>query len=133
MPKFLLKFLLFILLIAITLIIFLNYVGLETDKFNNLIKNKANQAHQHVKLDFENTKIHLNLKELNLAVKLQNPKILIKGNEIILSKFNLFLPLKSFITSDFLLERAHIAFYKNDINRGILTDLIVWLFLVNLF
>ena len=59
MPKFLLKFLLFILLIAITLIIFLNYVGLETDKFNNLIKNKANQAHQHVKLDFENTKIHI--------------------------------------------------------------------------
>ena len=52
---------------------------------------------------------------MNLGVKLQNPKILVKNKEIILSKLNLFLPLKSFITSDFLLKRAEVAFVKNDI------------------
>ena len=40
---------------------------------------------------------------------------MIKNNEIILSKLNLFLPLRSFITSDFLLKRAEVAFAKNDI------------------
>ena len=115
MVKFLLRFFLLTLVTLIIIIIFLIYFGLETDKFNDLIKNKANEAHEQVKLEFKETKIHLNLRELNLAVKLKNPKILIKKNEIILSKLNLFLPLRSFITSDFLLERAEIAFIQNDI------------------
>ena len=75
MAKFLFRFFLLILLTVIIIIIFLSYIGIETDKFNDLIKNKANEAHQQVKLDFQETKIHLNLRELNLAVKLQNPKI----------------------------------------------------------
>ena len=115
MVKFLLRFFLLTLVTLIIIIIFLSYFGLETDKFNDLIKNKANEEHEQVKLEFKETKIHLNLRELNLAVKLKNPKILIKKNEIILSKLNLFLPLRSFITSDFLLERAEIAFVQNDI------------------
>jgi len=115
MGKFLLKFF-FVLSISIILIIFyLSYFGIETDKFDDLIKEKANEVSRYAKLDFKNTKIHLNTKELNLAVKLQNPKILIKNNEIVLSRIDLFLPLKSFITSDFLLQRAEVAFFENDI------------------
>ena len=115
MTKFFSRFI-FLLLISITsIIIYLSYFGLETDKFDNLIKDKANAIYRYTKLEFKNTKIHLNPKELNLVVKLQNPKILIKNNEITLSKIDLFLPLKSFITSDFLLQRAEIAFFKNDI------------------
>ena len=115
MGKFLLRFFLLILITIIIAIIFLTYFGLETNKLDNLIKNKANEVNQYVKLDFKKTKIHLNPIELNLAVKLQNPKILIKGNEIILSKLDLFLPLRSFFNSDFLLQKAEVAFMKNDI------------------
>ena len=74
-------FLLIIILISIT--IFLSYFGIETDKFDGLIKNRANEKNKNVKLGFQNTKIHLNPTELNLIVKLQNPKILIKEDEII--------------------------------------------------
>ena len=115
MGKFLLRFFLLILITIIIAIIFLTYFGLETNKLDSLIKNKANEVNQYVKLDFKKTKIHLNPIELNLAVKLQNPKILIKGNEIILSKLDLFLPLRSFFNSDFLLQKAEVAFMKNDI------------------
>ncbi len=109
------RFLFLILITLISIIIYLSYFGVETDKFNSIIKNKANEVAKNAKLEFQNTKIHINIKELNLAVKLQNPKILIKNNEIILSKIDLFLPLKSFITSDFLLKRAEIAFFNNNI------------------
>ena len=115
MGKFFLRFFLIILIIIVSVVLFLTYFGLETDRFDNLIKNKTNEINQNVKLEFQKTKIHLNLTKLNLVVKLQKPKILLKNNEIILSKLNLFLPLRSFITSDFLLERAQIAFTKNDI------------------
>ena len=115
MGRFFLKFILTLLILAVFSIIFLSYFGLETDKFDDLIKSKANEVNKNVKLEFQKTKIHINPTELNLGVKLQNPKILVKNNEIILSKLNLFLPLRSFITSDFLLRRAEVSFVKNDI------------------
>ena len=115
MGKFFLRFFLIVLIIMVSVIIFLSYFGLETDKFDALIKSKANEVNKYVKLEFQKTKLHINPTELNLEVKLQNPKILVKNNEIILSKLNLFLPLRSFITSDFLLKRAEVAFAKNDI------------------
>ena len=102
MGRFFLKSFLALLILAVFSIIFLSYFGLETDKFDDLIKSKANEVNKYVKLEFQKTKIHINPTELNLGVKLQNPKILVKNNEIILSKLNLFLPLRSFITSDFL-------------------------------
>tara|TARA_B100000029_G_scaffold510335_1_gene601531 strand:- start:875 stop:3112 length:2238 start_codon:yes stop_codon:yes gene_type:complete len=116
MGKFLFRFFLFLLAGTFSVLIFLSYIGLETDKFNNLIKKKANESHEQIKLEFQKTKIYLNPGELNLVVKLKKPKILVKQKEIVLSKLNLYLPLKSFITSDFLLKRSEIAFVENDIN-----------------
>ena len=78
MGKFFLRLFLIILIVVVSAIIFLSYFGIETDKFDRLIKNKANEVNRHVKLGFQKTKIHINPTELNLEVKLQNPKILVK-------------------------------------------------------
>jgi len=115
MYKFFLRFLLLLLIIFISSVVYLSYFGIDTDKFDELIKNKANEVNKYVKLEFEKTKIYLNVKEFNLVVKLQDPKVQIRNNEIDLSKLDLFLSLKSFFTSDFLLKRAEIAFRENDI------------------
>ena len=84
MGKFFLRLFIFVSIITIILTIFLSFFGIETDKFDGLIKNKANEVNRYVKLEFQKTKIYLNPTELNLIVKLQNPKILVKENEIIL-------------------------------------------------
>ena len=115
MSKFFLRFFLIVLIVSISVIIFLSYFGIETDKFDGLIKSKANEVNRYITIGFQKTKIHLNPTKLTLVVKLQNPKILVKNNEIILSKLDLFLSLRSFFTSDFLLKRAEVAFAKNDI------------------
>ena len=115
MSKFFLRFFLIVLIVVVSATIFLSYFGIETDKFDGLIKSKANEVNRYVKLGFKKTKIHINPTEFNLVVKLQNPKILVKKNEIILSKLDLFLSLKSFFSSDFLLKKAEVAFVKNDI------------------
>ena len=115
MSKFILRFFLLSLVVITLMAIFLTYFGFETDRFNALIKNKANEINQYTKLEFEKTKIHLNPGEFNLVVRLKKPRILIRDHKIDLSKIDLFLSLKSFISSDFLLERAEIAFVKNDI------------------
>ena len=115
MGKFILRFLLLILIIIFSTTAYLSYFGIETNRFDSFIKKKANEVNQNVKLEFSGTKIHLNLTELNLVVKLKDPKILIKNKEVKLSKIDLFLSIKSFYSSDFLMKKAEIAFAKNDI------------------
>ena len=115
MGKFFFSFFFIVLTTIVSVIIFISYFGLETDKFDDLIKSKANTVNNNVKLEFKKTKIHLDISELRLLIKLQDPKVLVRNNEIDLSKLDLFLSLKSFFSSDFLLKRADIAFEKNDI------------------
>jgi len=115
MNKFLLRFFIALLAVIFSFIIYLSYFGIETNKFNTLIKSKANEVNQNVKLEFDKTKIYLNPTELNLVVKLKEAKVVIKGNQINLSKLNLFLSIRSFYSSSFLLKRAEIAFAKNHI------------------
>ena len=90
MGKFFLKFLSTIIIFILITVGYLSFFGVETDRFDNIIKSKANEVNKNVKLEFNKTKIHLNPTELNLVVKLQNPRILVKGNQIDLSKLNLF-------------------------------------------
>ena len=115
MAKFFLRFSLLVIITVTLSIIFLSYFGIETDKFDSIIKEKANEVNQNVKLEFNKTKIHLSLSELNLVVKLKDPKISIRNDEINLSKLNLFISIKSFFSSDFLLKKAEISFAKNHI------------------
>ena len=61
MGKFILRFFLLSLVAIILLAIFLAYFGFETDRFNVLIKNKANEINQYTKLEFQKTKIHFSL------------------------------------------------------------------------
>ena len=95
--------------------VYISYFGIETDKFDHLIKEKANKVNNYTVLKFRKTKIYFNPSELGLVVKLKNPKVLVKNNEFSLSKLYLFLPVKSFFNSDFLLKKAEIGFVENDI------------------
>ena len=70
MVKFFLRFFLIVLIVNVSVVIFLTYFGLETDRLDNLIKNKTNEINQNVKLDFQKTKIYVNPTELNLVIKL---------------------------------------------------------------
>ena len=58
MKKFFIRLFLSILIIIFSALVYLSYFGLETDKFDGLIKNKANEVNRNVKLGFQKTKIH---------------------------------------------------------------------------
>ena len=115
MVKFIFRFLIFFIIIITLFLIYLSYFGIETSKFDSLIKEKANTVNNNIKFEFNKTKIHLDFKDLKLLIKLKNPRILVKDNKISLVKLNLYLSLKSFYRSDFLLEKVNITFRKNDI------------------
>ena len=80
MGKFFLRSFIILLVIFFSFILYLSFFGIETNKFDSLIKEKANEVNQNVKLEFNKTKTHLNLKEVNLAVKLKEPRVIICQN-----------------------------------------------------
>ena len=75
MYKFFLRFFIFFIVVIVLFTVYLSYFGIETNRFNSLIKNRANEVNRHVQLEFQKTKIHLNPVELNLVLKLKEPKI----------------------------------------------------------
>ena len=66
MGRFFLRFFLILIAIVVSVIIFLSYFGIETEKFDHLIKKKANEVNKYVKLDFNKVKIHLNISKFDL-------------------------------------------------------------------
>ena len=53
--------------VVFLIIIFLSYVGFETDKFDSLIKNKSNTIHNNVKIEFNKTRTYRNLSDLKAS------------------------------------------------------------------
>ena len=75
MIKWISAFLLFLLSIFFIAIFYLSTIGIETNSFNNLIRNKLKNYNEDVDLKFSKAKLLLDIKSLNLKIKLINPKI----------------------------------------------------------
>ena len=116
MGKFILKFFIVFLILLFSIAVYLAYFGIETDRFDQSIKQKANESNRYVEFEFNKTKIHLNLREFNIFIKLQEPKIIVKGSEIKLSRIDLVLSLKSLYTRKVILKSIEVEFKKNKIN-----------------
>ncbi|MDB3887152.1 hypothetical protein N9331_05055, partial [Candidatus Pelagibacter sp.] len=67
MKKNLLKYIFVIISILSLLIVYLSIFGLETDRFNSLIRNKINQFDKNIEIELK--KIRLTLNPLNFKVK----------------------------------------------------------------
>ena len=81
MIKWISAFLLFLLSIFFIAIFYLSTIGIETNSFNNLIRNKLKNYNEDVDLKFSKAKLLLDIKSLNLKIKLINPKIESKKKE----------------------------------------------------
>ena len=96
-------------------------------QFDQSIKQKANESNRYVEFEFNKTKIHLKLRDFNIFIKLQEPKLILKGNAIILSRVELVLSLKSLYASKAILKSIEVEFKKNNIRNN---NLQVWKFLI---
>ena len=89
-----------LLLILVTFIVFsvffLSFYGLETDYFNSTIQNKIRTFNSNFNLKFQKTNILLDLKKLELKVKVIKPIINFNNTPTKLSKLNLNISIKSF-------------------------------------
>ena len=114
MKKIIYNFILSIFFIFISLVIILSTLGVETDKFNNLISEKVFNTNN-INLKLNTVKFKLDYKELRLFLETKNPKIIYK--EILLPAQNIkvyvdFLPL---FKSNFIIRKISLKLEELDI------------------
>ena len=109
----------FLILVAITVftLFYLSFYGLETDYFNPTIQNKVKTINPNFDLEFQKTNILLDLKKLELKVKITKPKINFNNTSTDLSKLNLNISVKSFLKNEFALQNGEVGLKKIDIKQ----------------
>ena len=97
MIKWILRTFFLLITIAVFSLFFLSFYGLKTDYFNSTIQNKVKTINPNFNLEFQKTNILLDLKKLELKVKVTKPKINFKNTSTDLSKLNLNISIQSFL------------------------------------
>ncbi len=109
MKKNLLKYIFVIISILSLLIVYLSIFGLETDRFNSLIRNKINQFDKNIEIELK--KIKLTLNPLNLEVKAKTiaPNVFYKKKIIKLEYIQTQISLISLIKSQIVSSKLKIS------------------------
>jgi len=103
--------------IVFTFILYLSTIGIETNSFNSFVQNKLKNYNQSIVLNFSKAKLLLDLKSLNLKVKLIEPKITSKSNEIIFDKINSSISLRSYLKNEFAIKNIELKTHKIELKK----------------
>ena len=114
MKKTIITFLTLISLSILTVIIFLSTKGYETDKFNQFILREVKKAEPKVDINLKKIKIQLDLKNLDLFLSTNNPKITYQEIDVPISQLKIYLDFLSLIQSKLYIKR--IILFTDELN-----------------
>ena len=77
MIKKITKYLLYFLILVVVGISYLSFFGIETKRFNQLIKNEIIKGSDKIDIELKDVKINLNLKKFSISAKTFNPNLIL--------------------------------------------------------
>ena len=105
-----------IFILIILFIVFLSTAGIETDKFNNIIKNNINKVNSNIDVEIKDVKIILNPIKFNLDIKTVGPIISYYSKKIELELIKSNIPLINVFKKDISSSNLHISTKSLSIN-----------------
>ena len=99
-----------------SLLIILSTVGIKTNKFNNLISTKVSQ-NNNISLELEKIKFKLNLKELNLFLETNKPKIKYRGVYLPVKNLKIYIDFLSLLKSKPKIQKTNIDLEELDVDE----------------
>ena len=105
------------LILIIASIIYLNYFGVTTNKFNQNIQKKIQQNYPQFDLKLNDIKILLNISKLSVDLETNYPTILFSDEEIKLKNVSTTYDLKSFFKKKYAIKNLLIETEKNKIKK----------------
>ena len=113
------RIVLVLLFLFFTSVMYLTFVGIETDRFNKQIYKKINELNQDIKVDLKKIKLVLDPINLNFNIKTLGPKIKSRNREIELESIKTKVSLYSVIKSNFSLKNIEISTKSLEIKKVI--------------
>ena len=121
MKKFLSNFFFIIISIFILLIIILSTIGIETERFNKLISKKINESNNNFNLQLQTVKFKLDLKEVRLFLKTDEPRIEYGNTLIPLNNIKVYINFLSLLKAQTQIEKTVLT--SNEIGIAKFKDL----------
>ena len=107
-------FLYFLILITIG-VFYLSYYGIETKRFNQVIKDKISETNNKIDIELNKVKIILNLSNFTVGIKTKNPNIIFENNKIKIKKIGTDFSIRSFFKKEFAIKNAKISTKENSL------------------
>ncbi len=109
--------------ILVLLIIILSTIGFETDKFNNLISDRAIENNKNISLKLEKIKFKFDVKDFNLFLETKNPEFRYKNLAIPIQHLRVYLNFYSLIQSKSKINKINLS--SEEINIDQLKKIII--------
>ena len=109
-------FLYFLALISIG-IFYLSYFGVETNKFNGIIKKKISENSSKIDIELNKVKAILNLKNFTISIKTKDPNITVENNKIKLEKIETDFSINSYFEKEFAIKNLKITTKENSLKN----------------
>ena len=100
-----------------SLLMYLTFVGVETDRFNKQIYNKIDSLNKDIRIDLKSIKLVLDPLNLNFNVKTLGPKIISKNKEIELESIKTQISLYSIFKNNFSPTKIEISTKSLEIKK----------------
>ncbi len=114
MIKKTIKYLLYFLILITIGVIYLSYFGIETKRFNQLIRDKISDTTKKIDIELQEVKIVLNLNNFSIALKTYDSDIIFKDKKIKLKKIGTNFSIKSFFQKEFAIKNVSITTKENN-------------------
>tara|TARA_B100000579_G_scaffold422677_1_gene424949 strand:+ start:708 stop:2915 length:2208 start_codon:yes stop_codon:yes gene_type:complete len=119
MIKKIIKLLTFFIAILVIVTLYLSYFGIETKRFNKIIKDGISKNNKELDIELKKAKILLNLTSLTVGINIKNPKILFNNKKIDLKNIESELSIKSFLNEEFAIKNLAINTKQNKLKNVI--------------
>ena len=114
MIKKTLKYFLYLLILITIGVIYLSYFGIETKRFNQLIRDKILDTTKTIDIELQEVKIVLDLSNFSIGLKTYDSDIVFKDKKIKLKKIETNFSIRSFLKKEFAIKNASITTKENN-------------------
>ena len=87
----------FVIFFLIVSIVYLNFFGIKTDKFNNKIQSKIKESYPNISVRLNDVKIIFDIIKLNINLETKNPIIIVREEEIKLNNISTIYKINSIL------------------------------------
>ena len=115
MIKKIIKYFLYFLILIFIGVLYLSYFGVETKRFNQLIKNEVSKVNKKINIELKDVKILLNLSNFSIALKTYEPNLVFDNKKIKLKNIKTNFSLGSFLKKEFAIKNVSISTKENNL------------------